>query len=352
MEKYTIEQLQKEGTDFKFPKNNNVKYFLTNCEIEKSICFQNDYTTFKSRKMGYIEFNEIEAVIPDVRYLVPISEFEKLGMIQGDPFPQYFAVRHDRSKEFEEYRKWLNNKFDVNWAGLHEECYYGYDSKGIISNGTFCSSIVYTDKKVKIFESAKEFMQLVNKQENNNKTMEKPKTFTIRGKKHQIDAISEDLRELGYQVTKSVLDNGCTTQIIHNKCIDGVLKSKSNFIDLYLSYANKEVDVEFNLPEDYSKALENAKLSINSPYWNIKKEEIVSVGGQFNVKITKEGIFHGGDNITEFVKKLVHNFILGQTFGGFEAKVKEVEFEKTGCQTKPTKLSDWKKVWEKYNEFI
>jgi hypothetical protein len=82
------------------------------------------------------------------------------------------------------------------------------------------------------------------------------------------------------------------------------------------------------------------------------KEEIINIG--FDVKINSEGIFHKSDNITTFVQEIIAYFITYQdkaiSLGNYQAHIKDVEFSKTGCQTVPTKLSDWQKVWNKYQE--
>lgn len=84
------------------------------------------------------------------------------------------------------------------------------------------------------------------------------------------------------------------------------------------------------------------------------KEEIISMGN-FSLKVTKEGIFHKTENITEFVKTLTVKFDNRENyayqFGNYTVKIKEVIFSKTGCESSETTLSQWLKVWDKYQEF-
>lgn len=77
------------------------------------------------------------------------------------------------------------------------------------------------------------------------------------------------------------------------------------------------------------------------------KEKIVSVGGKFDVKITKEGIFHGSDGITGFVRDMLSEMTC-LDFANFNADIKEITFSRTGCQHVETTLSDWRKVWGEY----
>ena len=79
------------------------------------------------------------------------------------------------------------------------------------------------------------------------------------------------------------------------------------------------------------------------------KIKIVSVGGQFNVIVKSTGIFHNNDNITDFVQKMVR-IVTSGSFGEYNFTISEINFSKTGCQNKETKLSDWKKVWEEYQQ--
>jgi hypothetical protein len=108
--------------------------------------------------------------------------------------------------------------------------------------------------------------------------------------------------------------------------------------------------------EYYEKYVENFKKAgvldlWFEPYYT-QEEKIINIG--FDVKITSEGIFHRRDNITEFVEKMYKEFncLSAYTFGNYKAKFKDIIWESTGCQNIETKLSDWKKIWEIYQEMI
>lgn len=83
------------------------------------------------------------------------------------------------------------------------------------------------------------------------------------------------------------------------------------------------------------------------------QEEIISVGGKFDVKIKDGKIYHKNDDITTFVKDLVNSVnTADKAYGNdYRAKIKDVTFEYTGCQKVETKLSDWEKVLDTYNKF-
>lgn len=81
------------------------------------------------------------------------------------------------------------------------------------------------------------------------------------------------------------------------------------------------------------------------------KSQIISVSGQFDVKVTANGIWHNTDNITKFVEGIL-NLGIGGSCGNYGYNVSDVIFSKTGCQNKETKLSDWRKVWEEYQRVI
>lgn len=87
------------------------------------------------------------------------------------------------------------------------------------------------------------------------------------------------------------------------------------------------------------------------------KEELISIGS-FNLKVTKEGIFHKYENITSYVNH-INNFFKLDNFGFSTNKgdknwtfiVKDIVLSKTGCESSETTVSQWLKVWDKYQEF-
>ena len=348
MEKYTIEYLEKAGNRIKLPKGIKYRTVIECYEQEASVNLNlSSFGTITIHGKKYIKLDN-EFYTGSNWFLVPISEFERMGMIIKEEIPQYFAVKNDKTKEFKGYLKWLNKKYSVRWIGMHSDYFYGYCGYGF-DNGTFASSKGHIKSNVELFESAKEFMELVNKQENkNNNIMEKPKTFWITGKKHQLEAIWEDLKELGYY---SDSNKNYELKYIGNNYENRNIKDLNKFKSIFLGDTDysKDNDITFNLPEDYSKALKHCEEAINSPYWNIKQEIKYGVGGKFDVAIKKEGIFHGSDNITKYVEELVKHFSV-EKLDKYKISVKNAEFSVTGCQNVSTTLQDWKDLWNKYQE--
>ena len=77
----------------------------------------------------------------------------------------------------------------------------------------------------------------------------------------------------------------------------------------------------------------------------------ISVSGQFDVEVSYKGVFYDGENITEFVSRMIEFFEKQMFFDGFTLQVKDSMFKYTmGRSMGETKLSDWKKVWEEYQK--
>lgn len=82
-----------------------------------------------------------------------------------------------------------------------------------------------------------------------------------------------------------------------------------------------------------------------------KLKEIIVNMGQFNLKVTKEGIFHKEENIIKFVKKLNTFYTkLPSKFANYDCIVDEITFKKTGCESNITKATSWIDCYEKYEE--
>lgn len=73
-------------------------------------------------------------------------------------------------------------------------------------------------------------------------------------------------------------------------------------------------------------------------------EQVISVGGKFDVTIKGKEIWHKSDNITNFVKALCDSFKGVHNAANYIYGIKEVVFSRTGCQNVETKLSDWLNV--------
>lgn len=76
-----------------------------------------------------------------------------------------------------------------------------------------------------------------------------------------------------------------------------------------------------------------------------EQEQIVSVGGKFDVTVKGNKVFHKTSDITEFVTELM-KLKRTNTVGGFGYGVEDVSFAWTGCEKQQTKLSDWEKVYK------
>jgi hypothetical protein len=91
----------------------------------------------------------------------PASDFLPEHFYLG--LPLCFVVKKDDSKEWEEYIKWLNKTFKTVWVG-DEYSYYGYDNSKNANHGTYCANNLKDfQNNPLVFESPKEFMNIVNK---------------------------------------------------------------------------------------------------------------------------------------------------------------------------------------------
>lgn len=145
---------------------------------------------------------------------------------------------------------------------------------------------------------------------------EKPKTFAILGKPHQLESIVKDLVELGYildpdkrwQVfTKGIL---CTNL---NTVLDNNISSLRNFKTLITIESMQSFDKTFTLPQDYSKVLEHAKEALNTENWETDEIKIGQYPAQFIGKTVNFGCKTG---ITlEEAQALKTVFILSSRLG-------------------------------------
>ena len=97
--------------------------------------------------------------------------------------------------------------------------------------------------------------------------MNKPQTFSILGKEHQLKSIWEDLKELGYKQTFSFIEDINNWEYISNYFYNW--KDKSDFIQLdHEAPIYDKMDKTFQLPQQYQEALDFAKEQINHSYWS------------------------------------------------------------------------------------
>jgi hypothetical protein len=96
----------------------------------------------------------------------PASDFLPEHFYLG--LPLYFVVKRDNSKEWEEYIDWLNKTFDYPWPG-YQYVYYGYEGGNVFKGTNAYCYIESFKNNPTIFNSPKEFMDIVNKNTMNTK---------------------------------------------------------------------------------------------------------------------------------------------------------------------------------------
>lgn len=103
--------------------------------------------------------------------------------------------------------------------------------------------------------------------EENMKEKQKTQTFIIKGKKHYLLSFEQDLKEIGYYFENTLVEN----KYIHNSKIK--FGKTNDYTRLCYLSENWKADKTFNLPEQYSEALQFCKeqLKIAEEYF---KEEI------------------------------------------------------------------------------
>ena len=110
---------------------------------------------------------------------------------------------------------------------------------------------------------------------------EKPKTFAILGKPNLVKAIWEDLKELGYKAYSEGSDRIFDIIVNSNSTHEKLGNFKNLYIGSYLHGTshiklNRDYFVEFNLPQDYQKALDYAKEALNPENWG--EQDQIKIG--------------------------------------------------------------------------
>ena len=326
--KYTAEQIRKEKIAFKnlkreefyklkehfqklYPKEdyNNSINFMTNYYYRfyivngDSIGYQSSsyvktfYETYKASKE--IEFSDFDFQ----------EELTKL--------PKYWAVFNDGSQEFKEIViNYIKEKYNPPFYGDFK-VYYGVNKddfkviKASLSKDNF--------HKESVLLTIEEFKNLTQK------TMEKK----IIGYK-----LKEEFKKYEEQAAAIVYENKTTR-------LEGNYGNGARFTE-------KSIAVQ---------RLEKAGLLdiwFEKVYEEEKKEEIVSMNGKFDLKVTKEGIFHGNnEDITDYVKSVV-DWIksIPVKFGKYDffINANKLEFIKTGCVLGVSTPDQWENVWNVYQK--
>lgn len=207
--------------------------------------------------------------------------------------------------------------FENNWNKYKSDTHY-YPKEG-----EYCFESWYKERHRTII-SAKQFIE-----HNKTEIMETPKTYRINGKKHHLKAIIEDLKEFGYMLgTYSSFDKGFLQT---NVCITKQYQELCDYLILTSSSIHStEREIEFNLPQDYQKALDYLKEAINSPFWN-KKTTLILGDQKIEVKITKEDIQADGKTISYLeLNRLYNGFFNEYTHLPWKIEVPNI---KIGCCT-------------------
>lgn len=81
------------------------------------------------------------------------------------------------------------------------------------------------------------------------------------------------------------------------------------------------------------------------PVYGIK-EEIISINGQFNLKVKDKRVFHENEDITDYVKSIgIWWENIPKKFGKYDFNIRNIELSKTGCEYKTTTIENWIRVY-------
>ena len=84
-----------------------------------------------------------------------------------------------------------------------------------------------------------------------------------------------------------------------------------------------------------------------------KVEKVIKMGDAFALRVNSEGIFHGTENITDYVKSIYEwSNTIPTKFGKYDFKVESIILSKTGCESKATLVREWVDVWKEYQELV
>ena len=76
------------------------------------------------------------------------------------------------------------------------------------------------------------------------------------------------------------------------------------------------------------------------------KEEIISINGQFNLKVKDKRVYHNSEDITDYVKSMGEWYEnIPKKFGKYDFHIDCIFLSKTGCENKGTTVSQWLKVY-------
>ena len=233
----------------------------------------------------------------------------KLKTKEQLPF-KYFVVKNDKSQDFIEYIQWINKEYKDSLYGWDTNAYYGYDGSNLTNRN---HTVICIHKNISNFEN-------------------NPKVFTA---KEFMDILREekisDKKIIAYKAPYDLF-NGAVKKDFPYVLLKGFDKA----------YPKGLENTHYGIPKELVETWE--------PVYETK-EVIVSMG-EFNLKVTPDGIFHKSENITIFVSNLVewssNNTI--SRHGNYSVIRKDIIFSQTGCEHSETKLSQWIEVWNTYKK--
>lgn len=183
------------------------------------------------------------------------------------------------------------------------------------------------------------------------KMLDRPEIFRINGKPNQIKSIMVDLTEIGY----SFIGSGEGSIISNNPNYTSIEEYKVLFSN-YILNSNRDAKV-FELPFDYSKALDFAKAQIESQYFKNVLEHKMDIGSKNEeIIINSEGVLVRDGLITiQSIRELYNkfSFLPVADLTSYDAYVShDVRFIRIGCldENNLVSLNEIKSVVDKHGE--
>ena len=193
-----------------------------------------------------------------------------------------------------------------NWARLQPDCNGGISKSETFDDWYFHDSVSFDYLgRYRMYEETKitfeQFKKYVLKEEVMSKQAQ---TFKITGSKSLLKAMWSDLLEIGYTETNYTPDNnyvGSSTYMATNatKTSNNTIK---NYKELYCGDVGGQFHKTFNLPEQYTEALEFAKQQLDPSLWIPELK-----AGDYVVVLSDESYHYGNSNGAE-------KPIVGQTY--------------------------------------
>lgn len=187
-------------------------------------------------------------------------------------------------------------KIVFNWAKLQPYCNGGISKSETFDNWHFHNLVSFDYLgRYRMYEETKitfeQFKKYVLKEDVMSKQAQ---TFKITGSKSLLKAMWSDLLEAGYTEKSYAPDNNYKqsneyiSTNLNSKCS---LSDKEDFKVLYCGNVGGDFHKTFNLPEQYTEALEFAKQQLDPSFWAPKFEV-----GDYVVVLSDESYHYGNSN--------------------------------------------------------